>query len=380
MRINIVTGPFLPIPPAPCGAVERVWCDLASAFLRRGHDVTILYKAHPDIKAHPQGMKGVAVKGFESTGRTFANLPLDFVYSWRVMRRLPAADVTVTNTFWLPVLARFFRKQSGAIHVHVARVPKGQIRLYHLSGVDRYAAVSSYISECLGDVSAKVGERTRIIPYPIHTDVFNLTGRSGFDDSRKIISYGGRLHPEKGLELLVRAFRLLRDRPGLPGMELRIMGPWRLEDGGGGEKYRSRILKLSEGLPVKLMEPVYNREGFAGFLRESSVFCYPSLAETGESFGVAPLEAMACGVPVVLSDLAVFREFFVPGEHGEVFDHRSPDPDRLLADALEKVIARPEKDLLAMGRECAKRGASFSIASIADQYLKDFSELTGLDP
>ena len=42
MRITIVTGPFYPVPPAPCGAVERLWNDLAIEFARRGNEVTVV--------------------------------------------------------------------------------------------------------------------------------------------------------------------------------------------------------------------------------------------------------------------------------------------------------------------------------------------------
>src|SRR2546429_971559 len=47
MRITIVTGPFYPVPPAPCGAVERLWRDLAERFAGLGHQVTVLCRHWP---------------------------------------------------------------------------------------------------------------------------------------------------------------------------------------------------------------------------------------------------------------------------------------------------------------------------------------------
>lgn len=78
MRINIVLGPFLSIPPAPCGAVERIWYDLAQEFASRGHEICLIYKSHPEVTEIPGNIQGIPVRGYESTGNTGKNLLLDF--------------------------------------------------------------------------------------------------------------------------------------------------------------------------------------------------------------------------------------------------------------------------------------------------------------
>ena len=49
MKITIVTGAFFPVPPILGGAVEKVWFALGQEFVRRGHQVTHISRSHPDL-------------------------------------------------------------------------------------------------------------------------------------------------------------------------------------------------------------------------------------------------------------------------------------------------------------------------------------------
>ncbi|MCC5877859.1 MAG: glycosyltransferase family 4 protein [Candidatus Sumerlaeia bacterium] len=380
MKINIVLGPFLSIPPAPCGAVERVWHDLAGEFARRNHEVRLLYKEHKEVTPSSRDIELIPIRGFESTGSTMRNLPLDFLYSARVMRRIPKADVTVTNTFFLPMLLPKLCRKAGKIHAHIARMPKGQIKMYSRLGTHRLLAVSQAVATAIVREAPQAGQLTRVISYPIRNDVFHPTGEKESSPSPKTILYAGRIHPEKGILLLVDALRILHNKGLADNLAVKAIGPWRIDQGGGGEPYRREILKRAEGLSLQLEEPIFEREAFADALRSATIFCYPSLAEKGETFGVAPLEAMACGTPVVLSNLMVFRDFFEPGKHGEVFDHHDSEPAVKLADAIAGLLSRSTDEMVATSRACAERGREFGLSVTAERYLEDFSELTGLNP
>ncbi|MCP3861298.1 MAG: hypothetical protein GY704_16725, partial [Phycisphaeraceae bacterium] len=52
MRITIVLGPFKPPPPAPSGAIEKVWWKLAEVFASRGNEVVMI---GPDHESLPRG-------------------------------------------------------------------------------------------------------------------------------------------------------------------------------------------------------------------------------------------------------------------------------------------------------------------------------------
>ncbi|MBX3730415.1 MAG: glycosyltransferase family 4 protein [Candidatus Sumerlaeia bacterium] len=372
MRISILTGPFFSIPPAPCGAVERIWWDIARAFAAQGHDVRLFCRAAHEVPARAT-VDGVAVQSltaWRGTSSLAVNLLKDAAYAADAVRRLPPADILVTNTFWAPVAARL-RPAAGRVVVNVARMPKGQMRVYHAAGVARLAAVSSAVAEAIRRECPRCAVRTRVLPNPIDTEHFVPVTRAW--KAPHSLIYAGRIHPEKGLHVLLRAVRLLA-RDGVT-MRTRLVGAWRTADGGGGEAYRARLERLARGLDVRFEDPVYDRTAFARLLGESQYFCYPSLAERGESFGVAPLEAMATGAVAIVSDLACFRDFVRPGQNALAFDHCAPDHAARLADVLRGVRDDPQA-CARLSAAAAETARAYSVPAIAARYLADFEELT----
>jgi glycosyltransferase involved in cell wall biosynthesis len=76
----------------------------------------------------------------------------------------------------------------------------------------------------------------------------------------------------------------------------------------------------------------------------------------------------------VVSDLAVFREYLVPGENGMVFDHRSGAAAENLAKVLRELIADME-ERERMGVAARQTAERFSPAAIADKYLQLFEKV-----
>ncbi len=362
-------GAFLPIPPVSGGAVEKIWFALGKEFASRGHHVTHVSRRHGTFAWDEfiEGVHHVRVTGFDSPSSLVRLKWRDLLYTRRAVKALPEADILVTNTFWLPVLSRNPKK--GKIYVHVARYPKGQIKFYGTAA--RLHTVSRVIGDAICNEAPRLASRVKVIPYFVDS----AAARSGDTKQNKDILYVGRIHPEKGIHLLVDAFdRLVAG--GLRDRMLRIVGPWEVKHGGGGEQYFIRLRKQSEKLAglVDWQGPVFDAEDLRARYRQSAVFVYPSLAERGETFGLAPLEAMAAGCPPIVSSLECFREFVKPGLNGWTFDHRSADAGVELANVLKHVIT--DTDTLARVREEALRTAKeFSLQRVADQYLSDFEEI-----
>ena len=108
--------------------------------------------------------------------------------------------------------------------------------------------------------------------------------------------------------------------------------------------------------------------------REASVFVYPSVAEKGETFGLAPLEAMALGCATVVSGLECFRDFLVDGETGLMFDHRVARPEEALCTQLRRLAGddKLRARLAHGGYDTARR---FTRERVAALYLEDFESL-----
>jgi glycosyltransferase involved in cell wall biosynthesis len=376
MKITIVGGPFLPMPPAPCGAVERVWHGLAEEFARKGHKVTVLCRAHPSQASREEvnGVRYVRRMQWRRTRWIGWSLLKDMAYSARLLGALPRADVTVTNTFWLPAFASLVRRDCGRIAVNVQRAPKGQLGLYRR--VARLHTVSCATRDEIVRQKPALAEKVRVIGNPIFTQAFFPPEMPRAPAADPTVLYTGRIHPEKGLDLLLDAFALLRGRS--PRLKLCIVGPWKLDQGGGGPAYLQRLKQKAHGMPVEFTEPIFNVTALAEVYRSADYYCYPSLAEKGESFGVAPLEAMAAGLVPLVSDLDCFKDFIEDGQTGFIFNHRGTRAAEHLSEAFAKLTG--DSDRTAAVRERGvRKAAQFSYARIADRYLADFEEMLCAD-
>src|SRR5207302_8451021 len=119
--------------------------------------------------------------------------------------------------------------------------------------------------------------------------------------------------------------------------KLMIVGPTEKKHGGGGDSYFATLKRAAEPAHDRIIfrGPVFDPIALSRELRSARLFVYPSLAEKGESFGLAPLEAMAHRCAVVVSNLDCFYYFIREGETGFVFDHRSANPANAIGGKIE---------------------------------------------
>ncbi|MGN0665954.1 MAG: glycosyltransferase family 4 protein [Huintestinicola sp.] len=172
--------------------------------------------------------------------------------------------------------------------------------------------------------------------------------------------YLGNLEPRKNIVRLIEAYKLASDRQAdIPKLVL---------SGGKGWMYEEIFSKVNE---LRLE----NKVVFTGYVEDDDVpvlingakaFCFPSLYE---GFGMPPLEAMSCGVPVIVSDCSSLPE--VVGDCGIKVDPYSTES---IADALIKIL---DDDLASeqslMGIEQADK---FSWDKSADMLIRVMNELT----
>ena len=161
------------------------------------------------------------------------------------------------------------------------------------------------------------------------------------------ILYAGTIRPQKNIPRLIEAFAVLRSdlegRPEFKDLRLIIIGD-----------ELSRYPAVRRAVAETRTEPLVRFLGFVPFetLRvfycAASVFAFPSLYE---GFGLAPLEAMACGTPVVASDVPPLVEAV-----GDAAELVSPDNVFDIARGLREVLLdRPRRErLVAAGLDQAR--------------------------
>ncbi len=358
MRINIVTGPFFSVPPAPAGAVEWVWFLLGKELAKRGHHVTLLARKsvayHQDVET--PNLAILRRGGFAQTNNIWIDLGKDMVYSFSQMLQLPPADFTITNAFWLPPVL-LMRRSVGYIVPSINRYPKGQMGLY------KHCA---FIAPCSGAIARAIEEqypalkpKIRLIPNVIDTQAFIPPKKARCYSGVKTILFTGRIHPEKGLHVLVDAFNLLCQQTS--DLRLKIVGPWQTDRGGGGDEYLGKLRRIAGTLPVEFYNSISDRHKLAELCQSAHFYCYPSLAAKGEALPVAPIEAMATGLIPIVSNLACFDDY-ITDETGIRFE-RGADPAKNLRDALERAIRYP--NLQSMSEAAAKMARRFSPEVVA---------------
>ncbi|HET8621261.1 MAG TPA: MSMEG_0565 family glycosyltransferase [Acidimicrobiales bacterium] len=195
-----------------------------------------------------------------------------------------------------------------------------------------------------------------------------LRARAGAEGRFLILTVGG-IEPRKGTDQLFRALSRLRRRWARPPV-LAIIGGHSFQD---HTPYREGViasmadLDLEFGRDVVLVGTVPDDE-IAAWYHAADAFAFPSVTE---GFGLVVLEAMASGLPVVLTRLPVFAEYVRFGEDALAV---APGDDEGLADALD-AVARDGDLQATLRRRGRALAARFSWDATAQQHIAIYDDL-----
>jgi len=325
MRVGVLTTSY---PRYPGDAAGRFVADAVEHVRRRGVDVEVV---------GPEQFRGYGLTlGHGVLGnlrrRPWLALFVPALLSSYV-RAARRVDADLLHAHWLPsgwVAARSGRPyvvQVWGTDVELARRAPRLAR-----GVLRGARLVIAASTVLADSARELGATSvEVIPSGVE-----LPAEVGAEASPPEVLYAGRLSPEKGVDELVDAAR---------GMKLVVAGDGPL---------RARVPGALGFVPHDELQRLYAR---------AAIVACPSRRE---GFGVACLEAMAHGRPVVASSVGGLRDLVVDGETGLVVPPRDP---AALRRALERLLEDSDlrRRLGAAGRERARE--RFSWDAVTDATL-----------
>lgn len=160
--------------------------------------------------------------------------------------------------------------------------------------VDNFFANSRFVAD---RIFKFYGRRSEVLHPPVDTSRFQVC-----DQKKNYYVTVSRLVPYKMVNLIVKAFTLMPDR------ELHVVG-----DGPDFEK-----IKRLAGPNIRMLGHLDN-EGVCRELQEAKAFVFAA----EEDFGIAPVEAQACGTPVIAFRQGGACETVVDGETGLFFDEQS---------------------------------------------------------
>ena len=200
-----------------------------------------------------------------------------------------------------------------------------------------------------------------VIPNGVDCAAAELARHSSTAETANVVLFLGRLEiRQKGLDVLLRAMSCM-DR----GISLLIAG-----DGKDRKKIEVAIAEAGLSDRVRLVGAVHGEAKWR-LIAEAGLLVQPSRYET---FGMSVLEAMACGTPVVASDLPCLREL-LPAKAGILVP---PDDPMALAQGIDELLAMP-KQLLAMQQAGPEIARMYDWDAIACAQLAVYERAAGLE-
>jgi D-inositol-3-phosphate glycosyltransferase len=195
-------------------------------------------------------------------------------------------------------------------------------------------------------------------------------------EEHRLILFVGRIEPLKGVDTLLRALALLAQRHSewLPELNVAIIGgdPSQGQQAENAEMARLHALRAELGIRDLVT--------FLGAKDQDTLHYYYSGAEVVvvpshyESFGMVALEAMACGTPVIASEVGGLA--FVVRDGATGFHVPQRDPEALAA-KIELLLSDPVLRMR-LGRRAACWAESYAWPAIADRLLTLFSEVAAV--
>ena len=233
-------------------------------------------------------------------------------------------------------------------------VVQKQILKYNLKKADEIFSTSNYMKI---EAQKYTDKNINITPFGIDINIFN----DKENRSNDCINIGIVKSLEKvyGIDYLIKAFKYIIDKYPDKKLSLNIIG-----EGTQEKSLKDLVNSLKLEDKVKFLGKT-SQEGVSEFYNKMHIAVVPSLSE---SFGVTVLEAQACGIPVVVSDIKAFEETSIVGETSLMCKKQDVIS---LAESLEKLILNEDLRI-----EMGKKGKKFVRENYEINYL--FNQINNL--
>lgn len=372
MRIAMISehaSPLAHLGGVDAGGQNVHVAELSSALARRGHDVMVYTRRDDPALAEsvetPDGYCVVHVPAGPARVLPKDQL-LQYMYGFAHFleaRWLADAPDVAHAHFWMSGVATQRAARAHSIPTVQTFHALGLTKKLHQGTDDtspdcritvegRIAREATWVAATSTDEvfelvrMGRARSRTSVVPCGVDIDAFTPHGPVAARGRRPRVVSVGRLVPRKGFETLIRAM------PRIPDAELVIVGGphiTELPDDSHAQQLRGLAIELGVADRVRLFGGVTRAEMPALLRSADVVACTPWY----EPFGIVPLEAMACGIPVVATAVGGIRDTVVDGGTGRLVPPRDPDA---LGDALATLISdgRRGRALGKAGRERAR--------------------------
>ena len=337
-KLTVITPEILPVPPVKGGAVERSAQEIYPRLAQKNEfDITLI--SRPSGQEMNNGVHYIGIPWtklekafFWLKQRVSWRNPLRYVakiqnvssYARRVAKLTGDADITIVHNE--PNILLFLKKRSGQrliLQMHNDHLTHKAFRwLYNmaLSKVDQVIYVSEYLKKNASQYFPKHAHKFCVLLNSTDADLFHpypdakhqLSNFLQFDAGTKYILYVGRIVPDKGVHVLIEAFKKILLQ--VPNTKLVIAGSSFFE-GAVKTDYQKEIASLAKPINDAIIFTGYIPHEKLKYLYAAvDVIAFPSLWQ--EPFGLVVIEAMASGTSLVASKVGGIPEIIDPNVDG----------------------------------------------------------------
>lgn len=393
------------------GGAEQQALRLSLKLVDKGHEVTVLTRKSKSGLLEDEDLEGVhihrlPVPGFSGSSKLKSTLPAT---KWLIQNRNDYDIVHchgVNPLEWSALIAGFITKKPFVVKIALSNFlnyagakdgfkmkPKNKVGisssiirpLFHPALkfirkrlIQKAHSVFSISPEISSNLNA-VGHHNIVnIPNGIDIDEFSPVSIEGKNALRRKLNlpddgilfiYSGRLTIEKNIKTLLLAWEMSANVADLPKIQLIILGDGRAQVYSTEEELTSHAIK-------RRLKTVFFKgtvQNVKEYLQAGDVFVLPSL---WEGMSNSLLEAMACGLPAIASDVPGNQALIDKDASGLLFDTNSPQE---LASCIQR-LAQNTNTRLAMGRQAREIAQNrFSLSRITENIICEYQNILAED-
>jgi glycosyltransferase involved in cell wall biosynthesis len=387
MKIALVSGGWIRVPPQEGGGAEAYIFNLAKQFTRMGQEVTLIDRKHTPNDDAVEHIDGVKIVRLVSAKVNVHNFTVNFVltqilFGLQVIKWLKSTDYHIIHVY-TSILGLVLTMGGKKIKNNLVYGSHGLRRDKASPGLaDRIALAlenqlvkrakkttiaNEIIAEKLARQARVKAEKVQVIPIGVDIeqfnpdlDVRNVRQKYGLGGKRNIL-FVGRICAEKGVEYLVKAADIIVNRLGEDNVQFLIVGPAEQfgTDGKTQSPYKAQIIRLikdfglQEAIRLTGIVPV---DGLRRLYTACDVVVIPSVVDLDPQ---VQIEAMASGKPVIGTRVGTMPRRIKDGQSGFVIN---PADEKQLAEKIQYLLDNPA--------ERGKMGV-YARKLVSEQYSSD---------
>ena len=357
------------------GGAERQAQRLAARLIEKGGGVHVLTRRYKGLKDYDE-IEGIPVHRVPIVGTgilaAFSYILSAIIWLSRNHHRFQILHCHIPlSPATIGVISKLLWKKKVIVTIAgrgVEEMPFGRVRCRLLRLVDLFIVLNEESKTRL--VEAGLGNvPMRKLPYGVNTRRFHpvppetklsLRAKLGIPQNKRIVIFVGRLHPVKGLDILLKAWHKLSHFSGCA--QLLLVG-----DGPENAYLKELTAQLQIENTVSFLGSKY---GINEYMQACDIFVLPSFSE---GLSNSLLEAMSSGLAIVATNVEGSSEAIKQGHNGLLVEPRDIDQ---LAQALKKMIDKEELSLKLARQARQTATTKYSLESAVENRIQVYRELS----